>query len=236
MSQETWSTAGVVSRLMIVDACGLGRAGLLAALSAERSGHALSVVSASSLSAARRTWCQLRTPDLRSGSGGNRGCLVVRLPADPRAALTWLLELGTPAARAMLAHGVTLLLTPVPAPRVRRLLAATGGDPAARMIDDSRSVMQLRHAVWSACRAAASVRDDIRHGAVCPAGPVLSERERRVLLFTLQGGAIAEMARRHAISHKTLYNQRHAALLKLGVTGVQGLFSLYAGTRHEAQP
>ncbi|HAU95799.1 MAG TPA: hypothetical protein DCX33_07690, partial [Serratia marcescens] len=158
-------------------------------------------------------------------AGGRGGCLVVRLPADPRTALALLLELGTPAVQATFACWVTVLLTPAPAVRVRELLVATGSDLAIRVVDDSQPVEQLCRTVL----ASACAWDDIRRVAARPAGPVLSERERRVLLFTLQGVAMADVARRHAVSHKTLYSQRHTALLKLGVRGMCGLLSLFCG-------
>ncbi|MEL5280745.1 LuxR C-terminal-related transcriptional regulator [Serratia bockelmannii] len=143
-------------------------------------------------------------------------------------ALAMLLELGTPAVQAAFARWVTVLLTAVPVRRVRWLLAVTGGNPAVSVMDDRQPVTQLRRAVRTACCVASSMMSGIRRRTVWPVGAVLSERECRVLLFTLQGGAIAEMARRCNISVKTLYNQRHTALLKLGVRGMRGLLCLFA--------
>lgn len=238
MTQGTVLRLDTGTRLLIVDPCAFGRVGLSAVLSDEVSaGGALAVMAVTSLSAARQI---LRSSSpvssLPSPVGGQSGCLVVRLPTEPRTALALLLELGTPAVQKLFARWVTVLLTSIPAAQVRWLLAAMGGNRAVRVVDDSQSVVRLRSAVLAASRAAACDSGDIRDEAMSPAGPLLTARECRVLLFTLQGGAIAEMARRHAISHKTLYSQRHTALLKLGVRGVHGLLSLVACHPCKARP
>lgn len=204
-------------RWIIVDPCAFGRAGLKAAFPVCRSLGADSSLGVASLSAARQalpvsTWVD----------GELRGCLVVRLPAEPRSALAMLLELATPGMQAAFANWVTVLLTSAPVRRVRWLLAVMSGNLAVRVMDGRLPVAELQHSVLATCCAPTCLSsEDAYHGAV------LSKRERRVLLFTLQGVAIAEVARRCAVSHKTLYNQRHTALLKLGVRGVRGLLCLF---------
>lgn len=236
MLQDNRGQCAQEHRLIIVDPCAFGREGLKAALSDARSVSEPDMLAAPSLPAAQQVWrANLSMPGRLPPAGMRGGCLVVRLPADPRTALALLLELGTPAVRATFARWVTVLLTPVPATRVRELLAATGGDLAIRVVDDRQPVSRLRRAVRAACRASACAWDDIRHVAARPAGPILSERECRVLLFTLQGVAMADVARRHAVSYKTLYSQRHTALLKLGVRGMCGLLSLFYDAPQDAR-
>lgn len=236
MTQDNRALPDLPWQLMIVDPCAFGRAGLMAALSDERSVGATPLIAVASLSAARQLWrASLPMPGQQPATGGKEGCLVIRMPAAPRAALALLLELSSPAVRTLFARWVTVLLTSVPAPRVRGLLAATGGDLSMRVVDGSQPVARLRRAVLAACRASACAWDDIRHVATNPTAPALSARECRVLLLTLQGVAIAELARRDAISHKTLYSQRHNALLKLGVRGMQGLLLLFAGAPQVAR-
>lgn len=221
--------------LVVVDPCAFGRAGLAAALSGDLGAGPL--VTAATLSATRQAWhTRMSVPGQLSTTDVTGGCLVIRMPASPRATLALLLELSSPSVRAMFARWVTVLLTPVPAPRVRGLLAAMGGDLALRVVDDRQSVAHLRRAVLAACRASTCTWGAPRPTRVNPGRPTLSARECRILLLTLQGMAIADLARREAISHKTLYSRRHHALLKLGVRGMQGLLLLFSCTHQAARP
>ncbi|MGQ8701795.1 helix-turn-helix transcriptional regulator [Serratia marcescens] len=216
-------------RWMIVDPCTYGRAGLKAALPVDWPMPENVAQAVATVSAARRA-LSCNSPLSAWRLGSSRGCLIVRLPAEPRTALAMLLELGTPAVQAAFTDWVTVLLTSVPVRRVRWLLAVTGSNPMVSVMDDRHPVVRLQRSVRAVCRASIRVRGENAEGAAWSAGAVLSERECRVLLLTLQGVAIAEVARRYAISHKTLYNQRHTALLKLGVRGMRGLLCLFADT------
>lgn len=231
MTQDNLLPPGRARQLMVVDPCAFGRAGLVAALSADLPAGAPTVIAGGTLTAVSQAW---RGERQASGwlSGAESGCLVVRLPADPKAALALLLALGAPAGRAAFARCVTVLLTPHPPARVRWMLAATGGDLATRVVADGKPVAVLRRAVLTACGI--GVRGDAGRGRNertprAVSAPTLSGRECRVLLLTLQEMPVAEMARRQAISHKTLYTQRLTAMRKLGVRGVHGLFAWLSG-------
>ncbi|WP_072056031.1 LuxR C-terminal-related transcriptional regulator [Serratia ureilytica] len=62
-----------------------------------------------------------------------------------------------------------------------------------------------------------------RHG-VRPAS--LSDKERQVVLATLQGIPISSLARERGVTAKTIYTQRRTALDRLGIKNTRELLCL----------
>lgn len=151
------------------------------------------------------------------------GCLVVRLPPDPRAALSTLLQLGAQGLLLSLtAHLVVLsALTPEV---VLRVLSRVGVKLRVRVLDDRLPLAVLCQAVypqdeWHDREAMAWSGQLLANTGT----PQLSVKERGVLWQCLQMVSVHTLARRLKMSSKTLYTQRQGAIHKLGAAHLKAL-------------
>lgn len=208
-------------RIAVVDGCHYGRVGLVAALQGgpHWDGLTLRPTGIKDLGALHKHWAAGRATDdvLRFD------CLVVRLPTDPQAALSTLLQLGSPGMPLVLAERLVVLSALTPE-LVLRVLSGVGVRLWVRVVDDRLPLVVLCRAV---CPPGELHDPDIMAWSgvlLADTGtPQLSSKERGVLWQCLQMVSVHALARRLDISSKTLYAQRQGALNKLGAAHLKVL-------------
>ncbi|MGF6188986.1 LuxR C-terminal-related transcriptional regulator [Serratia sp. 2723] len=208
-------------RVAVVDGCHYGRVGLVAALQGgpHWDGLKLRPTGVKDLGALHRHWVTGRA----SYDGLQFDCMVVRLPADPRAALSTLLQLGAPGMPLALAERLVVLTALTPE-LVLRVLNRVGVRLWVRVLDDRLPLAVLCRAVYP--QDELYDPDIMAWSALLLADtgtPELSSRERGVLWQCLQMVSVHALARRLDISSKTLYTQRQGALNKLGAAHLKVL-------------
>lgn len=207
-------------QVAVVDGCNYGRAGLLAALRDAPQWDGLKLRPKGA-----RDFGALNTL-LAAGSPEDTfrlDCLVVRLPADPRAALSALLQLGAPSIPLALTERLVVLSALSPE-LVLRVLSGVGVRLWVRVVDDRLPLAVLCRAM---CPPGELCDPDIMAWSellLADTGtPKLSCKERGVLWQCLQMVSVHALARRLEISSKTLYSQRQGALNKLGAAHLKVL-------------
>ncbi|HFI5337036.1 TPA: hypothetical protein ACGQS5_004782 [Serratia liquefaciens] len=209
--------AALPRQAWLVDACGCGREGLVALARAAGAETAAAVAQLSAL------------PRLMHGQWGEGGLCVVRLPVDP----------------APLCHELRALLVLLPAlPSSMQVVVLVPGGVRWVVLTLARALSGLLCppvvGVFSSRLAlsalAAVVRAGLQGHTLCGVLPGWVRAERRglsvpeleALSAYLHGAPVTTLARRRAISVKTVYNQRRTALLKLGVRTPQAAWRLLA--------
>ncbi len=208
-------------RIAVVDACTYGRVGLVTGLSDEPQwgGLTLRTMGVKDLGALLRQWVGGRA----SNDALRFDCLVVRLPVDPRAALSTLLQLGALGMPLALTERLVVLSALKPE-LVLQVLNRVGVRLWVRVLDDRLPLAVLYRAVYPpdavgdpdvmAWSGRLFAETDI---------PQLSSGERRVLWQCLQMVSVQALARHLDISSKTLYAQRQGAVNKLGAANLNDL-------------
>lgn len=215
----------VSRRVVVVDGCNYGRAGLVSALLGEQQAGRLKMqpMGVGDLEALNM---------LRAAAGMTNevlqfDCLVVRLPKDPQAALSTLLQLGEPGIPLELTERLVVLSALAPE-LVLRVLSGVGVRLWVRALNDRLPLSVL-------CRAICPPRELSDPGIMAWSGllltetgsPQLSSKEREVLWQCLQMVTVHVLARRLGMSSKTLYTQRQGALNKLGAAHLKVLLSQF---------
>ena len=220
---------GKERRIGVVDPCPLGRVGLMAVCQdlvnrgAWRSPHVWGFASLQALMEAQQLGGEM------AGAARGWDMLILRLPGSPTDALAGLLGLGSPRIRGGVARLV--VVTPFSLPETACVLARLPV-PAVRGVIGARTPLDALRLTLS----------DTAGGQVyqCPTPlPLmgqLTERERGVLLHSLLALPVHSLARRNALSSKTLYAQRASALRKLGVSRLRDLFQVLATPGSPAEP
>ncbi|MEB7884028.1 hypothetical protein [Serratia fonticola] len=207
-------------KVAVVDGCNYGRAGLVAALqdAPQWNGQRLRPTGVSDLGRLSMLHAAGSPDDV-----SRFDCLVVRLPAEPRAALSTLIQLGAPGMRLALTVRLVVLSALTPE-LVLGVLSRVGIRLWVRVVDDRQSLPVL-------CRAVCPTGELADSGVMAWSGqlladndlPQLSGKERGVLWQSLQMVTVHALARRQALSSKTLYTQRQGALHKLGAAHLKEL-------------
>lgn len=211
----------VSKRVVVVDGCNYGRAGLVAALHGEQQAGRLKVqpMGVGDLEALN----MLRATAGMANEVFQLDCLVVRLPKDPRVALSTLLQLGAPGTPLALTERLVVLSALAPE-LVLRVLSGVGVRLWVRALNDRLPLSVL-------CRAICPSGELCVPGIMAWSGillmetssPQLSSKEREVLWQCLQMVSVHTLARRLEMSSKTLYTQRQGALNKLGAAHLKVL-------------
>lgn len=204
------------SPVVIVDACQYGRLGLQCLLTAVPDNAVAPtyarVEEALAETQKRRTVREAAPADERS--------LVLRLSVWPAQALQQLLQLEG-AAMAQAGFHRLIVLSPFGVNNViRHVLICCDTRLPVRMVNARSPV-----AGWEPGGGSAAWWQEEGGGVLLPRMPalVLSAPERRTLSGTLQEIPIHRQARQWGVNAKTLYTQRHNALMKLRASGISSL-------------
>lgn len=210
-------------RVAVVDSCSYGRTGLVSALqgAAPRSGLTLRVRGTHGL--------EMLSTLLLSGLTAPEemfrlDTLVVRLPTEPRAALSLLLQLGGPDVPPTVTRRLVVLSALAPE-TIYRVLGQVGVRQRVRVMDDRLPLATLCQAVGPSDKENDPLARADWNGTL--AGVALSDSESRVLWQCLQMVSIRVLAQRQSVSAKTLYNQRLGAMNKLGASHLQALLDRF---------
>lgn len=154
------------------------------------------------------------------GAPGPKRCLIVRLSRYPARALQQLLQLND---EALVLAGVErlIVLSPFEVNNVvRHALVCSGIHLPLRIISVRSPLALLQRIVWSEGTLLQAGKDEW-----LPQMPalLLSPCERRVISNTLLEISIPQQAWRQRRKSKTLYAQRHNALLKFQASGLAAL-------------
>lgn len=212
-------------RVAVVDSCSYGRMGLVNALEGVTPGGGLTlrVKGASGLaSLSSLLLCGLTAPEEMF----RLDTLVVRLPSDPRAALSLLLQLGGPDVPPTVTVRLVVLSALAPE-TIYRVLGQVGVRQQVRVLDDRLPLATLCQALTPPEQNASPGRADGDDTLMTTGAPALSGRESRVLWLSLQMVSMQVLAQRQSVSVKTLYNQRQGAMTKLGASHLQALLDRF---------
>lgn len=154
------------------------------------------------------------------GAPGPKRCLIVRLSRYPARALQQLLQLDD---EALLLAGVErlIVLSPFEVNNVvRQALVCCGIHLPLRIVSVRSTLALLQRIVWSEGTLLQAGKDEW-----LPQTPalLLSPCERRVMSNTLLEIPIPQQAWQQRRKSKTLYAQRHNALLKFQASGLAAL-------------
>ncbi len=211
-------------RMVVVDDCHYGRMGLVSALNGTPwGGRKLRVTGVKDLGAMHVLRATVGVFD----ESRRLECLVVRLPADPQAALSTLLQLGAPGlSMSLTAHLV--VLSALPPSVVLRVLSRIGVKVWVRVVDDRLPLAALCQAVCAQGELP-EMRTMAWSGQLLAnlGVPQLSVKERGVLWQCLQMVSVEVLARRQKMSSKTLYTQRQGAVHKLGAAHLKALLKQF---------
>ncbi|MBJ2089990.1 hypothetical protein ACMFFK_04315 [Serratia marcescens] len=206
--------------ITLVDACSFGRLGLEAALLKSASPFPLKVRGLGSLVGPISVMSPFKHADKEHRTREER-CLVVRLPEPPQEAMLMLLSLGDVP---LDIYSHVLVMSSVNPAIIRRFLLGVGVNRHVRILDDRLPISALCEAIIPSVEQGST-------SSVTWFGEMFHVRlqtlftpgERRALWYVLKGVSMYQQVLRSQVSNKTLYNQRHTALIKLRVRGVNDL-------------
>ncbi|MGN2498408.1 hypothetical protein [Serratia nevei] len=202
----------------IVDPCPYGRLGLQCLLAPKAT--AVGAISVGAYERVERALAAMPKNGGAHGASTSRRCLVVRLSMYPSRALQQLLQLDD---QRMRQAGIErlIVLSPFEVNNVvRQTLMCCGVRLPVRIVNARSPLQVLQRVVLSEGTLLQLGRDER-----LPQMPalLLSPCERRVISNTLLEVSIPQQAWRQRRQPKTLYAQRHNALLKLRALGLAAL-------------
>lgn len=205
--------------ITVVDPCPYGRLGLQSLLTPPTTARGAAPVDAyerveRALAAMKENRGNPR------GAPGPKRCLIVRLPRYPAQALQQLLQLDD---EALVLAGVErlIVLSPFEVNNVvRHALVCCGIHLPLRIISVRSPLALLQRIVWSEGTLLQAGKDE---GLPQMPALLLSPCERRVMSNTLLEIPIPQQAWQQRRKSKTLYAQRHNALLKFRASGLAAL-------------
>lgn len=207
-------------RVTIVDDCSFGRIGLQRALLEYNNSLQMDIRVLSTSAGQIASIYNTRKIDSRILSRRNHS-LIIRLSKSPLDALATLLLMGR---MSLEIYTNIVVLSHIEPELLKRILLGAGLNRTVKILDDRLQMSVLCQAIIEPDQIGCNLQENY-FGTVFQTSYIFSPGEIRALWYLTKEVPMYKQVMRSGVSSKTLYNQRHTALIKLGVRDVNNLIS-----------